>query len=451
MSTIVSTHLDNVELARPIHAGQTTPVWMMAETWLAALPLMFLVARGNFSFQSVDTNVPGSGVYSSMLAGHATSTAKYNIETFLFYLIMCLLCLSRSRSIIATFARNKWIMALPIFAIATTAWSSVPTRSLSFGVLALINTVFAFYVAERFTRTQQLQLFLGLGVIALLASYMLIAVYPAAGFDHKENVPHAVEGLFEHKNHCAMIMLLLLVPAFYLKPVTRWGRILRGIYLVATILLIIATTSRTGWLLLLITLIFVPVVRLLRRMKPKDRLVAAFLAITASLVVGIVAIAVAADIAVMLGKDPTMSGRTGIWKAVMQPIWKSPIIGYGYNAFWTRQNPEALLTAMSIGSTGLGNAENGILQMWLELGALGLAILGCILAQLVRMSIICFRLEASPYVQWCICMVFLGIVYGALAGDKFMHPNTIEWTILVVVYASMNKSIQEYRWRLGQV
>jgi hypothetical protein len=41
--------------------------------------------------------------------------------------------------------------------------------------------------------------------------------------------------------------------------------------------------------------------------------------------------------------------------------------------------------------------------------------------------------------------------FWALAGDKFMHPNTIEWTILVVVYASMNKSIQEYRWRLGQV
>jgi exopolysaccharide production protein ExoQ len=203
-------------------------------------------------------------------------------------------------------------------------------------------------------------------------------------------------------------MLLLLVPAFYLKPVTRWRRILRGIYLVATILLIIATTSRTGWLLLLITLIFVPVVRLLRRMKPKDRFVAAFLIITVSLVAGIVAIAVAADIAVMLGKDPTMSGRTEIWKAVMQPIWKSPIIGYGYNAFWTRQNSEALLTAMSIGSTGLGNAENGILQMWLELGGLGLAILACILAQLVRMSIICFRWEASPYVQWCICMVFLG-------------------------------------------
>jgi O-antigen ligase len=431
------------EYVRP---AATTSVWALAETWLATIPLLFLVARGTFSFENTDSNVSGTG---SLITASAPSggAARHFAELILFYGIMCILCLPRYKSVLASFRENFLIAALPFFAILSTAWSAVPSRSLSFGVMALINTAFAFYLAKRYTRNQQLELFLGLGVMALLSSILIVAVYPAAGFDHKENTAHSVEGLFGHKNHCAMIMILLLIPAFYMKPSNGTQKVLRALYVIFTMGLIVSTMARTGWILLLLTVCFVPFIGLLRRLRQKDRFVVGF--IVTALVAGIALLALteASNIAIALGKDPTFSGRTEIWKAVMRPIFKRPFRGYGYYAFWTQANPEALATAMSLGSTGLGNAENGILQMGLEMGGFGLGILFVALIHMCRMCLVCFRRERTDFTLWCICMVFLGILYGGVVGDKFMHPHTIEWTILVLVYANLHSMVKEWKPR----
>lgn len=445
MSTIADVRPEVLSARRAFRSGSSTSAWSSADTWLAAIPLFFLVARGTFSIFAVSTNVPGGGVYGSMLAGKADSGKSYLVQVVTFYAIMCILCLRSYKTVIASFFENKLLVVLPLFAILTTAWSSVPSRSISYGIMALLNTAFALYLAKRYTRTQQLELFLGLGVLALITSVLIVAAYPAAGFDHKGNVAHAVQGIFGHKNHCAMVMLLLLTPAFYLKPRTKFQYGLRALYVTSTILLIIATTSRTGWLLLAITLLFVPTIAILRRMKQKDRFVTAFILAAVISGVSIIGYLEASNIAVALGKDPTFTGRTEIWKAVMRPILKRPLIGYGYYAFWAKENPEALATAMSIGGTGLGNAENGVLQMWLEMGAIGLSILFLILADLTRMSLICFRLDSSDFNKWCMCMVFLGAIYGLVAGDKFMHPHTIEWTILALVYVNLKASARDIK------
>jgi exopolysaccharide production protein ExoQ len=442
MSTIANIRPQLLSGARNVRSAGNISVWSSADTWLATLPLMFLVVRGTFSVFAVDTNVPGGGVYGSMLAGKADSGPSYLIQTAMVYAMICVVCLPWYKTIIATFFENKLLAILPLFSILTTAWSVVPSRSVSYGIMAFLNTAFAFYLAKRYTRTQQLELFLGLGIIALITSVLVVAVYPAAGFDHKGDVRYAVQGIFGHKNHCAMVMLLLLTPAFYLKLTTRLQYALRVVYVTTTMLLIIATTSRTGWLLLVITLFFIPTMGILRRMKQKDRFVIAFLLIAIVSVVSIFVYLEASNIALALGKDPTFSGRTDIWKAVLRPIFKRPLTGYGYYAFWSRQNPEALATAMSIGGTALGNAENGVLQMWLEMGGLGLLILFLILADLIRMSLTCFRLDNSDFNRWCMCMVFLGVIYGLIAGDKFMHPHTIEWTILALVYVNLKNSVR---------
>ncbi|AXC12975.1 Exopolysaccharide production protein ExoQ [Acidisarcina polymorpha] len=445
MSTTITIRPHPVTAEHKVRSAATGSVWLIPDTWAALIPLLFLVVRGTFSFEGVDTNVPNGGVYGSMLSASALNGARHIVEIVVFYAIMCALCLPWYKIICKSFLQNWLLTAIPVVALLSTVWSAVPSRSFAFSIMALVNTAFGIYLAKRYSRAQLLELFIGLGVIALVLSFLLVAVYPAAGLDHKENMPNAWEGLFGHKNHCAMIMLLLLIPAFHVKASRGLPQILRALYVVATISLIVMTTARTGWILLMLALFFVPFVRLLARMRQKDRFVLATLVISVSLIVSLVGLYEASNIALMLGKDPTFSGRTDIWKAVLRPIFKHPYLGYGYYAFWTKANPEALATALAIGSTGLGNAENGVLQMWLEMGALGLGLLFLALAHLCKMGMACFRKDHSGFIQWSLCMVFLSLLYGLLAGDKFMFPHTIEWTILVLVYVCMHDDLQRLR------
>ena len=43
----------------------------------------------------------------------------------------------------------------------------------------------------------------------------------------------------------------------------------------------------------------------------------------------------------MIGKDPTLTGRTEIWAYVIQDIWMKPFLGWGYYVFWEPTNPYA--------------------------------------------------------------------------------------------------------------
>ena len=440
-TTVHSVRLEQAGLLS-IAATRPAPAWKILDAWVALVPLLFFTARGTFSFDGTSGN-NAMATYGTLIAP-TVNDARHNIELVAFYGIICLLLIPFYKTVLAGLFENKLITALPLLAIASTAWSQVPSRSLTFGIMALLNTAFAIYLVNRFSRKQQLQLLVTLGVITLLVSYLLIGAFPKIGLDHKEGLAHAWQGVFGHKNHAGMIMIYLLVPIFCLDLRTNLQRGLRVLYVVATLLMIVMSQSRTAWLLLLLILGCFGVVRLLKRYPAKDRFVLTVFLVTVATALATIGFLEEAKIAVMLGKDPTLTGRTEIWAAVMRPIMKHPILGYGYDAFWIGFKGEAAVIAMMVGAANLGNAENGVLQVWLEIGGVGVILIFLSLFQVTRMAILCFSRDASKYIQWCLSVVFLSLVM-LIDGDKFMFPHTLEWTLFVMVYASLHKEMKALR------
>lgn len=75
-----------------------------------------------------------------------------------------------------------------------------------------------------------------------------------------------------------------------------------------------------------------------------------------------------------MGKDPTLTGRTNIWKVVLEQA-ANPFLGAGYETFWTGPR----LTAIWAGTMDrLNQAHNGYLEVYLNLGWIGLALLAAI-------------------------------------------------------------------------
>jgi len=89
---------------------------------------------------------------------------------------------------------------------------------------------------------------------------------------------------------------------------------------------------------------------------------------------GILAFGLGVDInavvAEALGRDPTLTDRTRIWSVVLS-VATNPLVGTGYESFWLGPRLQKIWQVFP----GINEAHNGYLQMYLQLGFIGLLIL----------------------------------------------------------------------------
>ena len=115
------------------------------------------------------------------------------------------------------------------------------------GFSLLVTTLFAFYLTERFTRRQQMELLSVVGAcIAIGSGHHGGSLAPQFGVDHQLH-EGAWQGLFTQKNACAEAILFLLTPAMAFPASGRYGQMLRAVYVVLCLSIILMTQSRTGW------------------------------------------------------------------------------------------------------------------------------------------------------------------------------------------------------------
>jgi O-antigen ligase len=77
-----------------------------------------------------------------------------------------------------------------------------------------------------------------------------------------------------------------------------------------------------------------------------------------------------------LGRTPTLTGRTQIWSEVLSvPV--NPLVGVGYESFWLGLRLEQMREAAGF---DINEAHNGYIEIYLDLGWIGLTVLAVLLA-----------------------------------------------------------------------
>ena len=89
-----------------------------------------------------------------------------------------------------------------------------------------------------------------------------------------------------------------------------------------------------------------------------------------------------------VGRDPTLTGRTDIWKAVLATN-TNPLVGTGYGSFWL--GPRLNFIWSRVGT--VNESHNGYLETYLNLGLIGVTLLLILLITSYRA--ICKRLSPS--------------------------------------------------------
>jgi exopolysaccharide production protein ExoQ len=134
-----------------------------------------------------------------------------------------------------------------------------------------------------------------------------------------------------------------------------------------------------------------------------------------------------------VGKEPTLTGRTGLWEALERQIAKQPLTGYGYGAFWQGKAGPAEIVRKEI-QWAAHNADNAWMELKVQLGLVGMWLMIATLAAYVAAALT--RLWKGPEAYWAILFVILVGIFS-ISESMLARPNDTTWVIFVATFAKM--------------
>jgi O-antigen ligase len=137
-----------------------------------------------------------------------------------------------------------------------------------------------------------------------------------------------------------------------------------------------------------------------------------------------------------IGKDPTLTDRTKIWAFVLG-MHTNPLVGTGYQSFWLGPRLEYFWEFSGLGH--INEAHNGYLEVYLELGLIGVFVLLGFLVAGYRT--ICRGLTSGSDTAILGMATWLTLLFYNMSEAAF--ENGLLWTMLMFGAISLPKRIKE--------
>ena len=358
------------------------------------------------------------------------------------YAVTVPLVLVRRHEVAATVRRHLPTIALVGLVLLSVLWSADPETTIRRSVALVLTSLFGIYLAARFEMSELLRvLAAALGLAAVLSVITVVAV-PGWGLDEGD---HAGDwrGIYSHKNSLAEIMVLAATVHLLL---WRSAERRRGLYLAGALLsaaLVVMSTSKTA-LVVLLTLCALSL--LYRSLRWSSTLTVPVLAacILAAGGAGVLFLANSEAIFDALGKDPTLTGRTPMWMAIVDMIQRRPVLGYGYSAFWGGLDSASDPVRVRIGWQ-TPHAHNGFLDILLQLGVAGMVVFLWCLFTAARNGVRLVRRDHGSVALWPVVFLSFLVLYN-ITETTVLQQNNVYWSLYVAtVFAWMAPSWRRKR------
>lgn len=315
--------------------------------------------------------------------------------------------LVRSRGLVKLSRMPYPLTVFLVLATASIAWSFYPGSSALGVSLQWITTAVALPVALLLSWPELLRV-LGWVLRLVLALSFLFEFVVSAFIRHPifpvwitpDNPKHVakllywsrdllfdggkIQGIVGNSSLLAMIALIaLIVFAIQLacRSVGPWG----WFWLVVALVTIGITRSATIFIALVAVLVVACAALLVRNATTQHGRGISYAVIAASIVViGGLGFVFRAPLLHLMGKSTELTGRVDIWNAVIHLAQQRPGFGWGWVSYWTPW-VEPFKSLIVKGGVQVMHAHNAWLDVWLQLGILGLIVFGAlVLATLVR-------------------------------------------------------------------
>ena len=372
------------------------------------------------------------------LAGDLESAGVTILYGGLYLLVLAAIALRPGIAFQIPFA-SPALTAMIAFAFLTALWSLFPDVTLRRSIAFMFTTVFGIWMALRFRFPEIMRLLVvGLSFLMFVSFFMIFAM-PTIGLDSAQHVG-AWKGVFFQKNVTGRMMVWLVLALVWLdwqKEQSRW--VTRPLILLA-MLLIVMSRSGTG----LVTSVLVSVALLSTTMlRGSIRSFAPTMALLTALLVIMVTAGATFwyDVLYALGRDPTLTGRTVLWQHIVQSVTERPLLGYGYAAYWFGFNgPGASFTR----DWGITSAHSGWLELTLDLGLVGVALVLVVLSRMLFQGFFAARYGNSRAEAAWAFAVGCALLAVSVSESVFAERHSMNWVIATIAVVRL---IQQSRWQ----
>lgn len=365
--------------------------------------------------------------------------------------------------------RTPWTLAA-FLALATLsiAWSFYPGASALGALAQWVTTAGAVFLALCLDWPQLLRAvanaFRWILALSLLFEFVVAAIvrrpiiplwvdyghgpYPQAFYWSRGLLFHGgqIQGIQGNSNLLAMVALLALI-VFGIQLADRTVRRATGVtWLVTAAAALALTRSSTVILAGVATVVVLAFALWMRRVAPDRRRPVYLTAAALVVVVAAAGVVFASRIPALLGKSEDFTGRLTIWKQVIELAQQRPVFGWGWVSYWAPWVKPFEGLAKRNGVVYL-QAHNAWLDVWMQLGVLGLAIfILLVLTTLARSWFLAvdrprFRVgRAEPYTALALLPLLL---LAALIAQSFAESRMLieaGWALLVLLAVKTKQS-----------
>lgn len=331
-------------------------------------------------------------------------------------------------------------------AMLSFVWSTDISRTFD-GSRGLLRTfLFGAYFTTNYNLKEQMRILAWvLGLIAI-ASVVLCLVFPQYAYEEA-----GWGGVFPYKNLLgrAMVLGAILFLIIALNDLKRNWLAVLGIGV--AVFLVLFSNSSTSLLLLFVML---PQIFLYWIIQQQYRLRLVFLSFICILIFGMAILIMVNQETILvdiLGEGLTFNGRTPIWTLIIEKVLhERPILGYGYQAFWSSDTGAYVILhtwasndAPAIPTTF--NAHNAYLEIFSNLGFLGLFLYGFVLVNAVPKIVILLFFTKKVEFFWLFQFLLL-VCLASLADVGIGLGNTSTYGILSIA-AFLSISVEYERFK----
>ncbi len=274
---------------------------------------------------------------------------------------------------------NKWMVVFFLYGLISVGWSDIPFVTLKRLVKTLGNPVMALVILSEEDLLDAIKtVYRRAAYVLLPLSFVCINYFPSIGRDYANQGGVMFRGVTGQKNDLGLICFIFGVVACWWIIKMRHHKLNRPKYetmlsvfiMCAAFALLIKSNSATSLVCYIVgvcILLGTEFTYVKRDIKHFE-----FIAITVAF--AYILLEYLVDIKQLiiesLGRDSTLTSRVPIWD-MLRGMKTNPIVGSGFESFWTKDRIELMDNVM-----GTHSVHNGYLDIYLNLGIIGLVIFG---------------------------------------------------------------------------